>query len=73
MEVIITLPDELVERARAAGLLTDARLAAWLEETLKKEFALTRFGDIADALVEGGMTQEELESEFEARKQERIH
>ena len=33
----LTLPDQLAEEARSAGLLTSARLEQWLREQLKNQ------------------------------------
>lgn len=54
MQVMFKLPDDLVERARAAGLLTDNRIAEWLQSELRR----------AEALAAGGMTEAEIEAEL---------
>jgi post-segregation antitoxin (ccd killing protein) len=72
MDITFTLPDALVKRAKAAGLLTDKRVADLLEAELRRSEALTRFGEIIDALGESGMTEAELEAELDARKAERL-
>jgi hypothetical protein len=70
MEVTLTLPEKLVERAQAAGLLTEKRIATLLEAELRRTEALERFGSIIDALGESGMTEAEVEAELDERKQE---
>src|SRR4051812_17588292 len=36
VDVILSLPEELVERAKSKGLLDNARIAKWLEAQLKR-------------------------------------
>lgn len=72
MQITLTLPDELAQRARAEGLLTDKRLVEMLENELDRAAALKRFGEITDALASAGMTEEEIERELQARKAERL-
>ena len=72
MQITLTLPDDLAQRAKAEGLLTDKRLVEMLENELDRTAALKRFGEIADALVNAGMTEDEVEQELQARKAERL-
>ncbi len=72
MQVTFVLPDDLVERAQQAGLLTNTRVAEWLEDELRRDAALRRFGEIATALGQSGITEDEIEAELQARKEERL-
>ena len=72
MQITFTLPDELVERARGAGLLTADRVTEMLEQELRRKEALKRFGEITDALQSGGMSEDEINAELQARKEERL-
>jgi hypothetical protein len=69
-EIVITLPDELVERASQAGLLTDAALAELLRAELerRRQEAIERFFDDLDAIqaVEPRITPEEIDAEVRA-------
>ncbi len=71
MQITLTLPDELAERAQAEGLLTDDRIVNMLENELRRTNALKRFGEITDALSDAGMTEDEIKAELYARKIER--
>jgi post-segregation antitoxin (ccd killing protein) len=42
VNVTLSLPDELVERAEAAGLLTSAQFSAWIEMALTRHDELER-------------------------------
>ncbi len=64
MQVMFKLLDDLVEQARAAGLLTDERIAEWLQSELRRADALKRFNAIADVLATAGMTEAEIEAEL---------
>lgn len=72
MQITLILPDELVERARGAGLLTADRVTELLEQELRRKEALKRFGEVADALQAGGMSETEVNAELQARKRERL-
>ena len=71
--VEITLPDQLAEEARRAGLLTQEAIERLMREAIRRRaldelrIAKTRMN-----AVEGGeMTPEEIQSEIEAARAER--
>jgi len=72
MEMILTVPDSLAERAQEAGVLTNERILSLIEQELRRTTALRRFGEIMDALNQSGMTEAEIEAELQARKRERL-
>jgi len=67
IEIIIRLPEELVERAKSAGLSPEAQTEHFIEfmETEIKR------GEAMDEL-EGSLTPEEIEEELARAKAERI-
>ena len=72
--VEITLPDQLVEEAERAGLLSSAKLEGWLREQLKiqqvDEFfdAMDRMAAVSEPAV---MTPDEVAREIAAMRAER--
>lgn len=74
MEVTITLLDELVKRAQAAGLLTDERLTVILEAELTRAKHAESFKQMVEAIrgVEPPLTEAEIEEELNARRAERL-
>ena len=76
VDVLLKLPEELVERAKEAGVLTDERIAAMIEAEIKREFHLRRFKETVEQLrdLQPPMTQEEIDEELEAyRTEQRTH
>ncbi len=72
-EVIMTIPDNLAQEARAAGLLTPQALEAMLRETLRKQRVdelFTAMGKMA-AVDVPPMTEAEIQAEIEAARAER--
>jgi len=73
-EVTVTLPDNLAQEARAAGLLTPQAVEAMVRETLRKQ----RLDELFNAMdkmaaVEMPMTEAEIQAEIEtARAQRRV-
>lgn len=66
-EITLTLPDELVQQAKAAGLLDPERIQSLLEAELKqRREGAERFFAIVDQLVqlEPPITPEEIEAEI---------
>lgn len=69
----ITLPDELAQRAKSAGLLSDAAIQELLESAMRRQ-AGQRLLDIADRLHAAGIapiSQEELDADIRAVRAER--
>ena len=66
--VTLLLPEELVERAEAAGLLTESSVTRWLEVQLEQEAARKRYLQTLDDLrsTEPPMTPEEIQAEIDA-------
>jgi post-segregation antitoxin (ccd killing protein) len=73
MEMTLYVPEELAERARQAGVLSNERILDLIERELRRTQALRRFGEIIDALSQGGITEAEIEAELQARKAERLN
>ena len=74
MEITIRLPEELVERAQAAGIELESLtsdVTELLERRIERKQAWRERLDMADQL-QGSMTPEEIEAELAAAKSERI-
>lgn len=72
-EVLVTLPDDLAQRARSAGLLSDAAIQRLLEEAMRRD-AARRLLQVADGLHQAGiepMTEEEIDAAIKAVRAER--
>ena len=72
-EVVVTLPDDLAQRARSAGLLSDAAIQRLLEEAMRRD-AARKLLQVAERLHEAGiepMSEEEIDAEIEAVRAER--
>ena len=72
-ELVVKLPDELAERARSAGLLTDGAIQRLLEEAMRRE-AGQRLLQVAQRIHASGippMTEEEIVAEVKAARAER--
>jgi post-segregation antitoxin (ccd killing protein) len=72
-EVTMTLPDNLAQEARAAGLLTPQALEAMLRETLRKQRVdelFTAMGKMA-AVDMAPLTEAEMQAEIAAARAER--
>lgn len=72
-ELVVKLPDELAQRARSAGLLTDSAIQRLLEEAMRRE-AGRRLMQVAERLHAAGvepMTEEEIVAEVKAARAER--
>lgn len=73
MELTVTLPDDLAQRARSAGLLTDSAIQRLLEEAMRRE-AGRRLMEVAERLHAAGippMSEEEIDAEVRAARAER--
>jgi len=68
VDVTLSLPEELVEQAKSAGVLTDERVAALLEAEIKRQINARRFQATLQQLraVDPSLTQEEIDDEIEA-------
>ncbi len=74
VEVILKLPSELVERARASGIEIEAvtpDIVALIQKRIERKEAWQRLTD-ASKQLEGSLTPEEIEAELAAAKAERI-
>ena len=72
-ELVVKLPDDLAERARRAGLLTDTAIQRLLEEAMRRE-AGRRLQEVAERLHAAGvppMSEEEIVAEVKAARAER--
>ncbi len=73
IEITLRLPEELVERARTAGIVVERitpDLIELLEQKIKRKQAWQHLLEIADQL-RGTLSQEEIEAELAAAKSER--
>jgi len=66
VDVVLSLPEELVERAKLEGLLDNARIAAWLEAELERHQRIKQLSEDIQKLdsFEPTLTQEEIEAEI---------
>jgi hypothetical protein len=73
IDVTLNLPEELVEKAREAGVLTDARMAALIEAEVVRQTHLQRFQSKLRQLraLEPALTQDEIDAEIEAYRAEK--
>ena len=72
-ELMVKLPDELAQRAKSAGLLTDSAIQRLLEEAMRRE-AGRRLLQVAQRLHAAGvepMSEEEIVAEVKAARAER--
>ena len=72
-ELVVTLPDDLAQRARNAGLLSDSAIQRLLEEAMRRE-AGRKLLEIAQRVQAAGippMTMDEIQVEVDAVRAER--
>ena len=72
-ELVVKLPDELAQRAKNAGLLTDSAIQRLLEEAMRRE-AGRKLLEVARRVQAAGippMTMDEIQAEVEAVRAER--
>ncbi len=72
-ELVVTLPDELAQRAKSAGLLSDSAIQRLLEEAMQRE-AGRKMLEIAQRVQAAGippMTMDEIQAEVDAVRAER--
>ena len=72
LELKLSLPDELADQARAAGLLTSETIERLMREAIRKAAArrLTEIGQKLRASGDAGITEAELEAELKAVRAE---
>jgi hypothetical protein len=73
IDVTLSLPEDLVEQAKSAGLLTEDELERWLITELERQRKLDRFFNTLDKLnaLEPRLTPEEIDAEIEAYRREK--
>lgn len=72
-ELVVNLPDDLAQRAKDAGLLTDSAIQRLLEEAMRRD-AGRRLMQVAERLHAAGiepMSDEEIVAEVKAARAER--
>lgn len=72
-EFVVKLPDELAQRAKSAGLLSDSAIQRLLEEAMRRE-AGRKLLEVARRVQEAGippMTMDEIQAEVNAVRAER--
>jgi hypothetical protein len=72
-DLVIHLPDELEERARSAGLLSDSAIQALLEDAMRRQ-AGHRLRTVMDTIHAAGippMSMEEIDTEVKAVRAKR--
>lgn len=72
LELKLSLPDQLADQAKAAGLLTSQAIERLARQAIRKA-AIERFTEIGECLREAGgveITPAELESELKAVRAE---
>jgi len=71
-DVVLSLPEELVERAKSEGLLDDVRVAAFLEAELERRTRIKQLREDIQKLrsMEPALTQEEIDAEIAASRNE---
>ena len=69
----LNLPQDLVDRATSAGLLTAERIEQWLQDELDHQHKLDRFFEKIDRLaaLEPPLTDEEISAAIEAYRREK--
>lgn len=72
--ITVSLPDDLVQQAQAAGLLRPAALETLLREAMKRRDIAELFASI-DKLnaLEPVLTEEQIDAEIDAARAERAH
>ena len=71
IDVTLSLPEDLVERAKSEGLLDDERIAAWLEtELVRRSRVKTLRADLQKLrAVQPSLTQAEIDDEIDASRE----
>ncbi|MCC6804217.1 MAG: hypothetical protein IT319_15150 [Anaerolineae bacterium] len=70
VDVVLSLPEELVARAKSEGLLDGERVTAWLEQELERRGRVKQLREDVQKLraFEPSLTQEEIDAEIEAQR-----
>ena len=73
INIMLTLPEKLVARAKAAGILNDQRVAQWLEDELERQKRRNVFVQDIEKLhaLEPALSQEEIDAEIRAYRAEK--
>jgi hypothetical protein len=73
VDVTLNLPEDLVEQAKSAGILTEDEVERWLMSELERQRKLDRFFGTLDKLnaLEPRLTPEEIDAEIEAYRREK--
>lgn len=73
VDVTLHLPEELVNRATEAGILTDERIAALLEMEIERKTHVERFAQTVNQLrtLEPPLTEGEIDEEIRAYRAEK--
>ncbi|MEP7291123.1 MAG: hypothetical protein ABI835_05040 [Chloroflexota bacterium] len=72
VDVTLSLPEALVERAKSEGLLDEGRVAAWLETELVRRSRVKALREDIQKLraMQPTVTQEEIDTEIAASREE---
>ncbi|GIK26880.1 MAG: hypothetical protein J5J04_00885 [Anaerolineae bacterium] len=72
-QVVLELPDELANEAKAAGLLTSAQVSRLLQAEIERRQKVDKYFEMMNALhqLEPPMTQAEIDTELAEWKAER--
>ena len=72
VDVTLSLPEDLVERAKSEGLLSDSQVAAWIEAELERRSRIKQLREDIQTLraFEPPLTQEEIDAEIAASRHE---
>lgn len=72
-QVTVSLPDDLAQRARSAGLLSDAAIRQLLEDAMRREAGreLLKLAEEIQAAQIAPMSDEEIVAEVKAYRAER--
>ncbi len=67
IDVTLSLPEDLVERAKSEGLLDDTRIVAWLEGELERRSHIKQLRRDVQKLrsFEPSLTQDEIDTEIQ--------
>lgn len=73
IDITLNLPQDLVERAKSAGLLTEEQIERWLLDELDRQSRLDRFFGKLDRLAEiqPPITEEEIAAEIATYRREK--
>ncbi|MBC7811369.1 MAG: hypothetical protein H7175_09485 [Burkholderiales bacterium] len=73
VDITLKLPEELVNQAQAAGILTDERVAELLTAELERKNQVRELFDDIDKLhkLQPPFTQAEIDAEIRAHKEEK--